>query len=71
MARIGQRITPFLWYDDNAEEAAKFYAAVLANSRILSVTRYNADMGSARVMAAVMKMKKLDLPTLRRAYEDR
>ena len=47
MARIGQRITPFLWYDDNAEDAAKFYVSVFANSRILSVSRYNADMAKA------------------------
>ena len=47
MARIGQRITPFLWYDDNAEEAAKFYVSVFANSRIVSVSRYNADMAKA------------------------
>ena len=165
MAQIRQRITPFLWYDDNAEEAAKFYVSVFANSRIVAVSRYDADTAkavgrppgsvmtvsfelsgqtftalnggptfklneavsfvvncdgqeevdhywntlaaggqevecgwvkdkfglswqiiptglmemlqdkdpakSARVMAAVMKMKKLDLPTLQRAYEGR
>lgn len=35
-----QRITPFLWFDDNAEEAAHFYTSIFKNSRILSVTRY-------------------------------
>ena len=31
-----QTITPFLWYNDNAEEAANFYISVFKNSRILS-----------------------------------
>jgi predicted 3-demethylubiquinone-9 3-methyltransferase (glyoxalase superfamily) len=35
-----QKITPFLWFDHEAEEAAKFYTSVFRNSRIESVTRY-------------------------------
>ncbi len=35
-----QKITPFLWFDDKAEEAAKFYTSVFKNSKIMSVTRY-------------------------------
>ncbi len=35
-----QKITPFLWFDNNAEEAAQFYTSVFKNSRILSVSRY-------------------------------
>jgi predicted 3-demethylubiquinone-9 3-methyltransferase (glyoxalase superfamily) len=35
-----QKITPFLWFDNNAEEAAQFYVSVFKNSRILAVTRY-------------------------------
>lgn len=35
-----QRITPCLWFDDQAEEAAEFYTAVFGNSRIVSVARY-------------------------------
>jgi predicted 3-demethylubiquinone-9 3-methyltransferase (glyoxalase superfamily) len=35
-----QRITPFLWYDDKAEEAANFYVSIFKNSKVLSVTRY-------------------------------
>jgi predicted 3-demethylubiquinone-9 3-methyltransferase (glyoxalase superfamily) len=37
---VMQRITPFLWFDNNAEEAANFYVSIFKNSRILSVTRY-------------------------------
>ena len=34
------RITPFLWFDDNAEQAAKFYTSIFKNSKIKSVSRY-------------------------------
>lgn len=37
---IMQKITPFLWFDDKAEEAAKFYVSVFRNSKIGSITRY-------------------------------
>ncbi|MBV8405800.1 MAG: VOC family protein [Gammaproteobacteria bacterium] len=36
-----QKITPFLWFDHEAEEAAKFYVSVFANSRILKTVRYS------------------------------
>ena len=35
-----QKITPFLWYDNQAEEAANFYAAIFKNSKISKVRRY-------------------------------
>jgi predicted 3-demethylubiquinone-9 3-methyltransferase (glyoxalase superfamily) len=34
------KITPFLWFDGQAEEAANFYASVFKNSRVLNITRY-------------------------------
>jgi predicted 3-demethylubiquinone-9 3-methyltransferase (glyoxalase superfamily) len=34
------RITPCLWFDNQAEEAAKFYISIFKNSRIVSMTRY-------------------------------
>lgn len=37
---ISQKITPFLWFDNNAEEAARFYTSIFKNSRILDVARY-------------------------------
>ncbi len=36
----GQTISPFLWFDNNAEEAAQFYTSIFNNSRILEVSRY-------------------------------
>lgn len=35
-----QKITPFLWFNDDAEEAAKFYKSIFPKSRITKVTRY-------------------------------
>jgi predicted 3-demethylubiquinone-9 3-methyltransferase (glyoxalase superfamily) len=35
-----QKITPFLWFDGQAEEAAAFYTSVFKNSRIEAITRY-------------------------------
>jgi predicted 3-demethylubiquinone-9 3-methyltransferase (glyoxalase superfamily) len=35
-----QRITPNLWFDTEAEEAAEFYLSVFKNSRIVNVTHY-------------------------------
>jgi predicted 3-demethylubiquinone-9 3-methyltransferase (glyoxalase superfamily) len=37
---ITQRITPCLWFDDRAEEAATFYTGIFPNSRIVTTTRY-------------------------------
>ena len=34
------KITPFLWFDDKAEEAANFYVSIFKNSKVTSVTRY-------------------------------
>jgi predicted 3-demethylubiquinone-9 3-methyltransferase (glyoxalase superfamily) len=35
-----QKITPFLWFDKQAEEAAQFYTSIFKNSKILRVSRY-------------------------------
>ena len=39
MAQL-QKITPFLWFDDNAEEAAGFYVSLFKDSRIVTRSRY-------------------------------
>jgi predicted 3-demethylubiquinone-9 3-methyltransferase (glyoxalase superfamily) len=38
-----QRITPFLWFDGRAEEAAKFYVSVFKNSKIKQITHYTGE----------------------------
>ena len=35
-----KEITPFLWFDDNAEEAMNFYTSIFPDSMVLDVTRY-------------------------------
>jgi predicted 3-demethylubiquinone-9 3-methyltransferase (glyoxalase superfamily) len=37
---IQQKITPFLWFDDNAEEAVGFYVSLFKDSRIVTRSRY-------------------------------
>lgn len=39
-----QKITPFLWFDYQAEEAANFYVSLFRNSRIKEITRYGEGM---------------------------
>jgi predicted 3-demethylubiquinone-9 3-methyltransferase (glyoxalase superfamily) len=38
-----QKITPCLWFDDQAEQAAKFYTEVFKNSRIKKISRYGKE----------------------------
>jgi predicted 3-demethylubiquinone-9 3-methyltransferase (glyoxalase superfamily) len=38
--QITQKIAPCLWFDHQAEEAAKFYVSIFKNSKIVSITRY-------------------------------
>jgi predicted 3-demethylubiquinone-9 3-methyltransferase (glyoxalase superfamily) len=45
MPKTTQKITPFLWFDSQAEEAANFYVSIFKQSRIGAITRYD-DEGS-------------------------
>src|SRR6266436_1527968 len=47
-----QKITTFLWFDAPAEEAAKFYASIFKDSRIVGMTRYDAEGSKAAGRAA-------------------
>ncbi len=38
-----QKITPFLWFDNQAEEAVNYYVSIFKNSNITNVTRYGDD----------------------------
>ena len=38
-----QKITPFLWFDDEAEEAAKFYTSIFRNSKVGRILRYGEE----------------------------
>ncbi|MDD2765413.1 MAG: VOC family protein [Opitutaceae bacterium] len=41
-----QKITPFLWFDDQAEEAARFYTSIFPRSKIVRLTHYD-EAGAA------------------------
>ena len=41
MAISAQKITPCLWFDTEAEEAANFYVSIFKDSKIRSVNRYS------------------------------
>ncbi len=40
MAKIEQRITPMLWFDNQAEEAANYYVSIFKNSKVTNVSHY-------------------------------
>ena len=40
MATNMQKITPFLWFDDKAEEAMNFYVSIFQNSKRGRISRY-------------------------------
>jgi len=42
-----QKISPFLWFDNEAEEAAKFYTSVFKNSKLGNIRRYEAAAAKA------------------------
>jgi predicted 3-demethylubiquinone-9 3-methyltransferase (glyoxalase superfamily) len=54
-----QKITPFLWFNDNAEEAVNFYVSIFRNSRIVSMSRYpEGTPGPAgKVMTATFQLE--------------
>ena len=39
-----QKVTPFLWFDNNAEEAMNFYVSIFKNSRVGTTSRYGEGM---------------------------
>ena len=60
------KITPFLWFNDQAEEAMNFYVSVFKNSKAGSVTRYG-DAGpgpKGSVMTANFQLEGLDFTAL-------
>lgn len=42
-SHTAQKITPFLWFDNQAEEAARFYTSIFKNARIGKITRYGKE----------------------------
>jgi len=49
-----QKLVPCLWFDSEAEEAAKFYTSVFKNSKILHVSKYTTETPSNKPKGSVM-----------------
>ncbi|NUR74468.1 MAG: VOC family protein [Hamadaea sp.] len=52
-----QKITPMLWFDNDAEEAAEFYVGLFPDSRILEVSRYGEGMPKPAGTAMVVNFE--------------
>jgi predicted 3-demethylubiquinone-9 3-methyltransferase (glyoxalase superfamily) len=54
-----QKITPFLWFDSQAEEAVKFYASIFRNSKVGKIARYNeaGEKAAGRPAGSVMTVE--------------
>jgi predicted 3-demethylubiquinone-9 3-methyltransferase (glyoxalase superfamily) len=54
-----QKITPFLWFDHQAEEAAKFYTSVFKNSKVGRILRYDdaSAKGAGRPVGSVLTIE--------------
>jgi predicted 3-demethylubiquinone-9 3-methyltransferase (glyoxalase superfamily) len=66
MSTSTQKITPFLWFNNNAEEAMNFYTSIFKNSRIGSVSRYG-DAGPGKkgtVMTATFWLQEQEFMVL-------
>lgn len=54
-----QKITPFLWFDSQAEEAAKFYVSIFNDSKITSISHYGegAPVPAGTVMTVAFQIE--------------
>src|SRR5437867_945566 len=54
-----QKITPFLWFDDNAEEAINFYTSIFKNSKIIEMSRFppNGPGPAGKLMSATFELE--------------
>ena len=61
-----KKINPFLWFDSEAEEAAKFYVGIFKNSRIGKITHYGegAPQPKGNVMTVEFTIDKVDFVAL-------
>ena len=61
-----QKITPFLWFDNNAEEAMNLYVSIFKNSKVGTIVRYG-DAGpgpKGSVMTATFQLEGQDFYAL-------
>jgi len=67
-----KKITPFLWFDDQAEEAMNFYVSVFPNSRVLGISRYGDDAPGpkGKVMTAAFELNGQQFTALNGGPQD-
>lgn len=51
-----QKITPFLWFDNQAEEAMNFYVSVFDNAKIVNISRYAEGPMQGKVLTGVFQL---------------
>ena len=61
-----KKINPFLWFDSEAEQAAKFYVGIFKNSKIGKITHYGEDgpRPKGSVMTAEFTLDRVDFVAL-------
>lgn len=52
-----QKITPFLWFDNQAEEAMNFYISIFKNSKVVSITPYEEEEPGVKETAMTSKFQ--------------
>ena len=59
-----KKINPFLWFDSEAEEAAKFYVGIFKNSKIWKIARYGEEAAqkTGRPAGSVMATRIANVP---------
>ena len=57
-----QKITPCLWFDNNAEEAIDFYTSIFKKSKIISIARYGKEQPrlAGKVMTATIALEGME-----------
>ena len=71
IVRDMQKITPFLWFNDQAEEAAKFYVSIFKNSKMGRIGRFG-DAGPGpkeSVMSVTFQLEDQEFVALNPQYK--
>jgi predicted 3-demethylubiquinone-9 3-methyltransferase (glyoxalase superfamily) len=61
---MSQKITPFLWFDGNAEEAARYYVSIFKDAEILSVNRVGDGGAESPVLTASFRLNNQEFVAL-------
>ena len=70
MTIAAQKITPCLWFDTEAEEAAKFYVSIFKDSKIRSVNRYGKGGQEESLAMALVDHRHVRVPRIEVSARD-